>query len=141
MVMSKILVLNGPNLNLIGNREPNIYGSETFQNYFEVLKKEYRSISFEYRQSNHEGEIIDILQTSNDFDGIILNSGGYTHTSVAIRDAIASIDIPVIEVHISNIYARETFRHQSLISAVCKGVIAGFGLNSYKLAVEALLNK
>lgn len=139
--MSKILVLNGPNLNLIGNREPNIYGSETFQNYFEVLKKEYRSISFEYRQSNHEGEIIDILQTSNDFDGIILNSGGYTHTSVAIRDAIASIDIPVIEVHISNIYARETFRHQSLISAVCKGVIAGFGLNSYKLAVEALLNK
>lgn len=141
MVMSKILVLNGPNLNLIGNREPNIYGSETFQNYFEVLKKEYRSISFEYRQSNHEGEIIDILQTSNDFDGIILNAGGYTHTSVAIRDAIASIDIPVIEVHISNIYARETFRHQSLISAVCKGVIAGFGLNSYKLAVEALLNK
>jgi len=134
----KILILNGPNLNLLGIRNPDIYGSKTFKAYLEVLKDKYCShFEFVYKQSNHEGEIIDWLHEYGfTYDGIILNAGGYTHTSVAIRDAIESITTEVIEVHISNIHAREVFRKTSLISEVCKGQISGFGLTSYELALS-----
>lgn len=139
--MKKILILNGPNINLIGKREPSIYGNESFDSYFNNLKKSYSEISFTVKQSNHEGEIIDFIHEYGfDYDGIILNAGGYTHTSIAIRDAISAVNSPVIEVHISNIYSREEFRHNSLISGVCKGTICGFGLKSYKLAIEALID-
>lgn len=139
--MKKILILNGPNINLIGKREPSIYGNESFDSYFNNLKKYYSEISFTVKQSNHEGEIIDFIHEYGfDYDGIILNAGGYTHTSIAIRDAISAVNSPVIEVHISNIYSREEFRHNSLISGVCKGTICGFGLKSYKLAIEALID-
>lgn len=139
--MKKILILNGPNINLIGKREPSIYGNESFDSYFNNLKKSYSEISFTVKQSNHEGEIIDFIHEYGfDYDGIILNAGGYTHTSIAIRDAISAVNSPVIEVHISNIYSREEFRHKSLISGVCKGTICGFGLKSYKLAIEALID-
>jgi 3-dehydroquinate dehydratase II len=133
-------IINGPNLNLLGLREPGIYGSMTFEKYLEDLRNLYQIISFTYFQSNIEGELINNLH-ENGFtaDGIILNAGGYTHTSVAISDAIASIKTPVIEVHISNIFAREEYRHVSLISGKCKGSICGFGLDSYRLAVEAFL--
>ncbi|MDO5664012.1 MAG: type II 3-dehydroquinate dehydratase [Bacteroidia bacterium] len=135
----KIQIINGPNLNLLGMREPDIYGNQPFLEYFETLQKIFPEVELYYFQSNVEGEIINQLHESGfDYTGIILNAGGYTHTSVAIRDAIKSIKIPVMEVHISNVYAREEFRHQSLISAVCAGVISGFGLNSYRLAVEAI---
>ena len=138
----KLLIINGPNLNLLGMRETSIYGTQTFETYFETLKKRFNTIQLEYYQSNIEGSIIDKLQeTGFTYDGIILNAGGYTHTSVAIRDAIASITSPVIEVHISNVYAREEFRHVSLIAPKCKGVIAGFGLDSYRLALESFLAK
>jgi len=137
----KILVINGPNLNLLGKRQPEIYGDKDFKSFFNDLKKIYSlEVSLEYFQSNIEGEIIDKLQEKGfDYDGIVLNAGGYTHTSVAIRDAISSIKTPVVEVHISNIYAREEFRKTSLISAVCKGSIAGFGLDSYVLAIDSFL--
>jgi len=136
----KIIIINGPNLNLLGTREKDIYGSENFDNYFEKLKNIFQILELEYYQSNVEGELINKLhETGFSYDGIILNAGGYTHTSVAIADAVASIKSPVIEVHISNVYAREEFRHSSLMAAKCKGVIAGFGLDSYKLAIEALL--
>ena len=135
----KIQIINGPNLNLLGLREPGVYGNRSFNEYFEALKELFPDIELHYFQSNVEGEIINkIHETGFDYDGIILNAGGYTHTSVAIRDAIKSVGSPVIEVHISNVYAREEFRHQSMISTVCAGVIGGFGLNSYRLAVEAL---
>lgn len=138
----KIIIINGPNLNLLGIREESIYGKETFESYFEKLKKAYPSISLEYYQSNVEGELINKLhETGFSFDGIILNAGGYTHTSVAIADAIGGIKTPVIEVHISNIFAREEFRHKSLIAPKCKGSISGFGLNSYKLAIESFTLK
>lgn len=138
--MKKILILNGPNINLIGKREPNIYGNESFDSYFKHLEKSYSEIIFTVKQSNHEGEIIDFIHEYGfDYDGIIINAGGYTHTSIAIRDAISAVTTPVIEVHISNIYSREEFRHNSLISGVCKGTICGFGLKSYKLAVEAII--
>ncbi len=138
----KIQIINGPNLNLLGSREPGIYGSESFSNYIEKLKSDFPDISIEYFQSNVEGEIINKIQESGfDFDGILLNAGGYTHTSVAIRDAIKAVKSPVVEVHISNVHAREEFRHQSMISAVCMGVIAGFGLDSYRLAIEAVFLK
>ncbi len=130
----KILIVNGPNLNLLGKREPQIYGNQTFESYFEELKLA-TSADLSYFQSNIEGELVDCLQLS-DHDGIILNAGAYTHTSIALRDCIASITIPVVEVHISNITAREEFRHTSLISPVAVGVIFGFGLNSYQLAVR-----
>jgi len=136
----KIAIINGPNLNLIGTREPGIYGSETFEHYFQKLRKKYESIDFDYFQSNVEGELINEIQAAaQKMDGIILNAGAYTHTSIAIGDAIASIKIPVVEVHISNIEAREEFRKISHISAKCKGAIFGFGLKGYDLAVESFL--
>ncbi|GHT05083.1 3-dehydroquinate dehydratase [Bacteroidia bacterium] len=135
----KIQIINGPNLNLLGVREPGVYGSASFEVYLETLKNRYPEIEFAYYQSNVEGEIINKIQeTGFSFDGILLNAGAYTHTSVAIHDAIKAIKTPVIEVHISNVHAREEFRHQSLIARACKGVIAGFGLDSYRLAVEAI---
>lgn len=135
----QIQIINGPNLNLLGLREPGVYGNSSFNEYFETLKEIFFDIELHCFQSNVEGEIINkIHETGFDYDGIILNAGGYTHTSVAIRDAIKSVKTPVVEVHISNVHAREEFRRQSMISAVCAGVIAGFGLNSYRLAVEAI---
>lgn len=139
--MKRILIINGPNLNLLGKRETNIYGSESFEDFYEDLKQVYSSdIQLMYFQSNIEGEIVDKIQEVGfKYEGIVLNAGGYTHTSVAIRDAISAISTPVIEVHISNIYAREEFRQNSLLSAVCKGVIAGFGMESYVLALDSFL--
>ena len=137
----KILVINGPNLNLLGTREPDIYGNIPFEEYVDQLRKTYPNILLTYFQSNVEGEIINKIQEVGfTYSGIVLNAGGYTHTSVAIRDAIAAIKTPVIEIHISNIYAREEFRHQSMISGVCKGIIAGFGLDSYVLGLDSLLS-
>lgn len=136
----KIIILNGPNLNLLGIREKSIYGSNSFANYYEKIISFYKDIEFEYFQSNVEGEIVNHLQKVGfSADGIILNAGAYTHTSIAIRDAISAIHTPVIEVHISNILTRENFRHQSIIGPVCRGTIMGFGLNSYRLAIESFL--
>jgi 3-dehydroquinate dehydratase-2 len=136
----KIIILNGPNLNLLGIREKSIYGNYSFANYYEKIISFYKNIEFEYFQSNVEGEIVNRLhEVGFSADGIILNAGGYTHTSIAIRDAIAAIRTPVVEVHISNILTREEFRHQSIIGPVCKGTIMGFGLNSYRLAIESFL--
>jgi 3-dehydroquinate dehydratase-2 len=136
----RVQIINGPNLNLLGSREPGIYGEESFSEFLERLKSDYPNIEIFYFQSNIEGEIINqIHETGFSYDGIILNAGGYTHTSVAIRDAIKAVKTPVVEVHISNVYGREEFRHKSMLTAVCVGVIAGFGLNSYKLAIESLL--
>lgn len=137
----KILILNGPNLNLLGVREPSVYGSSTFADYYEKLKAAYPSVEFDYYQSNIEGQLIDkIHEVGFSYDGIVLNAGAYTHTSVALLDAIKAVTTPVIEVHISNVHKREEFRHKSMISAGCMGVICGFGLNSYRLAVEAIVN-
>jgi 3-dehydroquinate dehydratase-2 len=137
-----ILIINGPNLNLLGKREPSIYGDSTFEDYFSKLKEKFPEITLEYYQSNIEGQIIDKIQEYGfSCQGIILNAGGYTHTSVAIRDAIAGIKTPAIEVHISNTLSRENFRHQSMIGPVCKGCIMGFGLESYELAVEYFKNQ
>ncbi len=130
----RILIVNGPNLNLLGTREPEIYGSKTFLQYFEELKKEFGD-GLEYVQSNVEGELINALHDSK-HDGIILNAGGYTHTSVAIRDAIAGISVPVVEVHISNLAKREEFRHNSFITSVCAGSIMGFGIDGYRIALH-----
>ena len=136
----KIKIINGPNLNLLGTREPDKYGHSSFEDYFSILKSRFPDIRFEYFQSNIEGEIINEIQKDGfTVDGVILNAAGYTHTSVAITDAIAAIDSPVIEVHITNISAREDFRHTSLIGRNCAGSISGFGLDSYRLAVEALI--
>jgi 3-dehydroquinate dehydratase-2 len=136
----KIQIINGPNLNLLGIREPEIYGFSSFSHYLEKLRTQYPDIVIEYYQSNIEGEIINkIHETGFFFDGIILNAGAYTHTSIAIHDAIKGVKAPVIEVHISNIHARETFRHRSLIADACKGIITGFGLDSYRLAVESFI--
>jgi 3-dehydroquinate dehydratase-2 len=133
----RIAIINGPNLNLLGAREPEVYGSQTFEQYFETLQKKYPEISFSYFQSNVEGELVNELQrVGASCDGIILNPGGYTHTSVAIGDAIAAIKTPVVEVHISNVQAREDFRKISHVSAKAKGTIAGLGLKGYELAVE-----
>ena len=138
----KIQIINGPNLNLLGVREPSVYGSEGFDSFFETLKRRYPGISMEYFQSNVEGELINKLhEVGFSFDGIIINGGGYTHTSVAIADAIAAIKTPVVEVHISNIYAREAFRHMSLTGKNCIGVLTGFGMDGYRLAVEHLLGR
>lgn len=135
----KILIINGPNLNLLGVREKSIYGSEPFGGFLEGLRAAYPEYEIEYFQSNHEGAIIDKLHSAGfDCDGIVLNAGAYTHTSIAIADAIRAINAPVVEVHISNVAAREDYRHVSMIAPACKGVIAGFGLDSYRLAVEAL---
>lgn len=137
----KLLILNGPNLNLLGTRETSIYGNQTFTAYFETLKKKYPQLELHYYQSNVEGELINkIHEVGFSFDGILFNAGGYTHTSVALRDAIAGITTPVIEIHISNVFAREEFRHISLIAPKCKGSISGFGMDSYRLGVESFLN-
>ena len=138
----KIQIINGPNINLLGKREPSIYGSQSFEDYLEELKARYPNVTFEYYQSNVEGEMINkIHEVGFDFDGIIFNAGAYTHTSIALQDAIRAIKSPVIEVHISNVHKREEFRHKSMISCACVGVICGFGLDSYRLAVEAMLSK
>lgn len=136
----KLLILNGPNLNLLGVREQSIYGELTFDEFFDSLKNEFKEVELECYQSNVEGELINKLQEVGfSYDGVIFNAGGYTHTSVAITDAIAAISTPVIEVHISNVYSREEYRHVSLMAKNCKGVIAGFGLNSYRLALKSIL--
>lgn len=138
----KIAIINGPNLNLLGVREPEKYGTDSFEGYYREIRDIYSNVEFSYFQSNVEGELInEIHKRGFVVDGIILNAGGYTHTSVALSDAIAAIKSPVVEVHITNIYAREEYRHISLISKNCIGSIAGFGLDSYRLAVEALLVK
>ncbi|MDR0438327.1 MAG: type II 3-dehydroquinate dehydratase [Bacteroidales bacterium] len=137
--MKKIAIINGPNLNLLGTREPEIYGNQTFEAYFKQLQTKFPNVELTYFQSNVEGEIINKLhEIGFSYDGIILNAAGYTHTSVSIADAVKSITIPVIEVHISNVYAREEFRHKSLIAPNCKGVITGLGLLVYDLAIESL---
>ncbi len=136
----KIQIINGPNLNLLGMREPNIYGSETFESYLEKLRNQYKHVQIEYYQSNIEGELINKLhEVGFSYDGIIINGGAYTHTSVAIADAIAGIKTPVVEVHISNIYAREKFRHISLTGKNCLGVLTGFGFDGYRLALTSFL--
>ena len=138
--MKKIAIINGPNLNLLGTREPEIYGNQTFETYFQQLQTKFSNVELIYFQSNVEGEIINKLHDVGfSFDGIILNAAGYTHTSVSIADAVKSITTPVVEVHISNVYAREEFRHKSLIAPNCKGVIVGMGLLGYDLAIEALV--
>ena len=138
----KIQIINGPNINLLGKREPSIYGTQSFDAYFEELKHFYPSVEFAYFQSNVEGEMINkIHEVGFEYDGIILNAGAYTHTSIALQDAIRAVMTPVIEVHISNVHKREEFRHKSMISCACAGVICGFGLHSYRLAVEAFLMK
>lgn len=153
----KILIINGPNLNLLGRREPGIYGAQTFEDYLEKLRQDYPQVEISYFQSNHEGEIVDRIhvagfgneanlnyQPSKDWqrvDGIVLNAGAYTHTSVAIHDAIKAISVPVIEVHISNVHQREEFRHHSFISPAASGIVIGFGIEGYRLAVEGLLRR
>ena len=142
--MKKILIVNGPNLNLLGRREPGIYGSEGFDDYLAALRKRYEGkADIDYFQSNCEGELIDHLQQAGfgEADGIVLNAGAYTHTSIALGDCIRAINTPVVEVHISNVHAREEFRHHSMLAAACKGVICGFGLDSYRLAVEAMISE
>ena len=138
----KIQIINGPNINLLGKREPGIYGARSFEDYFVELKSRYPEVEFEYYQSNVEGEMINKLhEVGFDYEGIVLNAGAYTHTSIALQDAIRAIPSPVIEVHISNVHQREEFRHKSMISCACVGVICGFGLDSYRLALEALRMK
>ncbi|MGL4293708.1 MAG: type II 3-dehydroquinate dehydratase [Bacteroidales bacterium] len=136
-----ILILNGPNLNLLGKREKSIYGDTSFEAYLEQLKSFYPRVNIVYFQSNIEGVLIDKIQEYGfSFDGIVLNAGAYTHTSIALADAIRSVPAPVIETHISNVHKRESYRHQSMIASACKGVIAGFGLDSYRLAVGSFIN-
>ena len=136
----KIQIINGPNLNLLGRREPGIYGSESFEAYLPQLQSRYPDVQIDYYQSTVEGELINKMQEVGfSYDGIVLNAGAYTHTSIALHDCIRSLKCPVIEVHISNVHQREEFRHKSLISSACKGVICGFGLDSYRLGIEALL--
>ncbi|MAD98524.1 MAG: type II 3-dehydroquinate dehydratase [Flavobacteriaceae bacterium] len=137
----KLIIINGPNLNLLGKREPEIYGSKTFESYFEDLQSKFPSLELSYYQSNIEGEIIDKLhEVGFDYDGIILNAGAYTHTSVGIGDAVKGIETPVVELHISNVHSREEFRHTSYIAANAKGVLFGFGLKGYDLAIQSFLN-
>lgn len=137
----KILIINGANLNLLGRRQPEIYGRESFEDTLEALRARYSENAIDYYQSNVEGEIVNALQQADGiYDGIVLNAGGYTHTSVVIRDAIAAIAVPVVEVHISSILAREEFRHQSMIAPVAKGTIMGFGMESYRLAIEYFIH-
>lgn len=141
--MKRILIINGPNLNLLGKREPEIYGNKSMDSCIEALQNRYSNVcEIEYFQSNHEGEIIDMLHKvgfDESLSGVVLNAGAYTHTSLAIADAISAIKVPVVEVHISNVHAREEVRHHSMISGVCCGVIAGFGMDSYRLGIEAIL--
>lgn len=139
--MKKILILNGPNLNLLGVREPGIYGNSSMESYLPKLRQKFPDVQIDYYQSNIEGELINKLQEVGfSYDGVAFNAGAYTHTSIALQDCIRSIKTPVVEVHISNVHTREEFRHKSMISCACLGVIAGFGLDSYRLAVDALVN-
>jgi 3-dehydroquinate dehydratase-2 len=139
--MKRIIIINGPNLNLLGKREPSTYGNTTFDSYLETLRVRYPQVEIAYFQSNTEGALIDhIQQTGFSCDGIVLNAGAYTHTSIALQDAIRAVTAPVVEMHISNVHAREAYRHTSMIAAACRGVICGFGLDSYRLAIEALLH-
>ncbi|MGY5352961.1 type II 3-dehydroquinate dehydratase [Wenyingzhuangia sp. IMCC45533] len=136
----KILILNGPNLNLLGKREPEVYGKQSFEDYFKILKDKFTNIALDYFQSNIEGELIDkIHEVGFSYDGIVINAGAYTHTSIALADAISGVKTPVVEVHISNTHQREIFRHKSYLSPVCRGVIFGFGLKSYDLGIESFL--
>mgnify|MGYP000725498072 FL=1 len=136
----KIQIINGPNINLLGKREPSIYGAVSFEDYLVELRRTYPDIEIAYYQSNVEGEMINkIHEVGFDYDGIVLNAGAYTHTSIALHDAIKAVTTPVVEVHISNVHARESFRHVSMISAACRGVILGFGLDSYRLAIESFM--
>lgn len=136
----RVIIINGPNLNLLGQREPSVYGADSFEAYFATLQRAYPQLELSYFQSNHEGALLDKLhEVGFSYDGIILNAGAYTHTSVALHDAIRAITTPVVEVHVSNTFAREAFRHHSYISAVAKGVIVGFGMESYRLALESFL--
>lgn len=141
--MKRILIINGPNLNLLGRREPEIYGSKTMEDVLSELRAEYPSVQIDYYQSNHEGDLIDTIQKAGygevKYEGIVINAGGYSHTSVALADAISSVSVPAVEVHISNIFAREEYRRQSRLSEVCRGIIAGLGTGGYSLAVKALL--
>lgn len=138
--MKKIIIINGPNLNLLGKREPTIYGNLTFKAYYKDIIEKYKDVSFEYYQSNHEGDLVDKLhEVGFTHDGIVLNAAAYTHTSVALGDAVKAIETPVVEVHISNTFSREAFRHNSYISPHAKGVILGFGLQSYELAIQSFL--
>ncbi len=138
----KILILNGPNLNLQGRRETGVYGTQPFGDFFAALQEHYPQVGLEYFQSNIEGELIDAVQQAEGrFDGVVFNAGGYTHTSVALRDAVAAVSVPVVEVHISSILAREEFRHVSLLASVAVGSVMGFGLDSYRLGIEALLER
>ena len=138
----KLLILNGPNLNLQGRRDKSVYGAETFEEFIPRLRTQYPSITIDYTQSNIEGELIDALHRADGvYDGVLFNAGGYTHTSVALRDAIDAVSVPVVEIHISNVAAREEFRHTSLLAPVACGSIMGFGLDSYRLGIEALLLK
>lgn len=138
--MNKILILNGPNLNMLGTREPSVYGHETIFDLEKICQNHAKTLGFEcdFFQSNHEGELIDKIQNTTDYKGIVFNAGAFTHYSIAIRDAISSVETKCIEVHISNVHKREEFRHKSVISAVCDGVICGFGINSYKLAINSI---
>ena len=137
-----IQIINGPNLNLLGKREPSVYGNESFESFFEPLKNRFPEHTLQYFQSNIEGELINKLhEVGFDYDGIILNAGAYTHTSVALHDAIGAIKTPVVEVHISNVYTREEFRHKSLITSKCVGLITGFGMDGYGMAIQYLINK
>jgi 3-dehydroquinate dehydratase-2 len=139
-IMKQILIINGPNLNLLGKREPSVYGSQSFEDYFETLAEAVPEAELHYFQSNHEGALIDkIHEVGFTFEGIVINAGGYTHTSVALADAISAVSSPVVEVHISNIHARESFRHHSYLTSRCKGMICGLGLKGYELAVRYLL--
>ena len=138
--MKKIQIINGPNLNLLGKREPTVYGNSSFEDYLDTLRARYPQCEIAYYQSNVEGEMINkIHEVGFTYDGIVLNAGAYTHTSIALHDAIKAVTTPVVEVHISNVHARESFRHVSMLSAACKGGILGFGLDSYRLAVESFL--
>ena len=138
----KIQIINGPNINLLGKREPSIYGARSFEDYLVELKERFPQVEMEYYQSNVEGEMINkIHEVGFDYDGIVLNAGAYTHTSIALQDAIRAVSVPTIEVHISNVHQREEFRHRSMISCACVGVICGFGLDSYRLAIEALVER
>ena len=138
----KIQIINGPNINLLGKREPSIYGTSSFEDYLKLLKSQYPDVEMAYFQSNIEGELIaKIQEVGFSYDGILLNAGAYTHTSIALQDAIRSVETPVVELHISNVYKREEFRHHSMISCACIGVICGFGLDSYRLGIESFLNR
>lgn len=140
--MKRIQIINGPNLNLLGRREPDVYGRRSFDDFLDELRRRYPDVQLDYYQSNHEGELIDCIHACGfEADGIVLNAGAYTHTSIALHDALRAVTAPAVEVHISNVHTREDFRHHSFISAACRGVICGFGLDSYRLAIEALLNE